>query len=225
MSDRFASVRTPDQLRTIFGIGGQVPNWPPCWNVAPNRKAPVVCARTAGRSIELLTWGFRSTLPSDERREPAPHNARAETVTSSRLFGEAFRERRCLVPVDAFYEWCGPTAARRPFAFARMDGRPAALGGFWSRADPDDDHDDHEPEASGTFAILTVEASPALHALHERLPVVVEEPSWAVWLGEEGGDVETLLRASAPFALRSWPVGSALEDPDNDGPALLEPID
>jgi hypothetical protein len=60
-----------------------------------------------------------------------PINARSETVARSPLFKEAFARRRCLVPAAAYYEWRHDPSGKTPFAIARQDGEPVALGGMW----------------------------------------------------------------------------------------------
>ena len=215
MSTHLACLRTPDQLCALFGIRGLVPNWPSSWNVKSGDVAPVVFRTADGRSLRLLRWGFVNAAMRDEVGDLAPLHARAETVTSSHLFGASFRDHRCLVPVDAFY-LRGPADGATPTAQARMDGRPAALGGVWSG--------DAANEGAGTFAILTLE--PPTHAASpDRSPVLIEEQDWATWLGEKEGEVVALLRPSAPWVLRSWPVGFGIDDPNLDGPDLLLPID
>jgi putative SOS response-associated peptidase YedK len=38
-------------------------------------------------------------------------------------FRYAFHRRRCIVPVDGFFEW--------PYAIAMKDGSPFGIGGLW----------------------------------------------------------------------------------------------
>ena len=212
MSDHLACFRPPDQLRALFGIAGAVPNWAPSWNVGGGDAAAAVCRREGARSLRLLRWGFVRAAMRDAVGDVTPLHARAETVTSSHLFAEAFRDNRCLVPADAFYL----RAAGTTVAQARMDGRPAALGGIWS--------DDAAGEVAGTFAILTLERQ--TNAVSpDRLPVLIEESDWGTWLGEDAGEVASLLRPTASALLRAWRVGPGIDEPGRDGPDLLEPVD
>jgi putative SOS response-associated peptidase YedK len=50
-----------------------------------------------------MRWGFVS--PTTKERKLAPINARAETLSTSPMFRDAFRRHRCLVVADGFYEW------------------------------------------------------------------------------------------------------------------------
>ncbi len=216
MSDHLACFRTPDHLRALFGIAGAVPNWPPSWNVGRGARTPAVCRYEGARSLRLLRWGFVRDAMRDAVGDVAPLHARAETVTSSHLFADAFRDNRCLVPADAFYLRASGNGGT-PVAAARMDGRPAALGGIWS-------DDDAAGEIAGSFAILTLERQ--FNAVSpDRMPVLIEESDWGTWLGEDAGEVMSLLRPTAAALLRAWPVGAGIDDPGRDGPDLLDPLD
>jgi putative SOS response-associated peptidase YedK len=74
-----------------------------------------------------------------------------------------------------------------------------------------------------TFATLTTEANPSLALIQERMPVIIERTDWPLWLGEEDGDVMTLLRPVPADRLRMWSVERAVNSVRNDGPALLMP--
>ncbi|MGH9353865.1 MAG: SOS response-associated peptidase family protein [Terriglobia bacterium] len=39
-----------------------------------------------------------------------------------------------------------------------------------------------------TYCIITVPASGALAEIHDRMPLVLNEPDWPVWFGETPGD-------------------------------------
>ncbi len=94
-------------------------------------------------------------------------NARAETITASPAFRDAFVRKRCLVPVDSFYEWKREGTVRQPFRIVRRDGRPLALAGLWAGwRDPATD------TVRRTFTIVTTTPNDALADLHDRMPVV-----------------------------------------------------
>src|SRR5262249_2122748 len=66
-----------------------------------------------------------------DRRAAAPINAKSETVRDLPTFRDAYRKRRCIMPVDEFREWkaikCQKT--KQPYAIAMKDGRPFGLAG------------------------------------------------------------------------------------------------
>ena len=57
-------------------------------------------------------WGLTPPWLTDLSRTPA--HARAETLAEQPMFREAFRQRRCLLPANGFYEWRG-TQRKRPY--------------------------------------------------------------------------------------------------------------
>jgi putative SOS response-associated peptidase YedK len=46
-------------------------------------------------------------------------------------FRDAFQRRRCLVPLDSFYEWKKTAAGKQPYAIALADRRLMAMAGLW----------------------------------------------------------------------------------------------
>jgi putative SOS response-associated peptidase YedK len=135
------------------------------------------------------------------------------------MFRDALARRRCLVPADAFYEWRAMADGKQPYAIARQDGTPMAFAGLWEgwRA-PDG-------TAMRTFAILTTAANTTMSILHDRMPVVLEEDHWPVWLGETDSDAPALMRPAADDVLHLWPVSRTVNSVRNNGAELLDRID
>ena len=153
-------------------------------------------------------------------------NARAETITSSPAFREAFRRRRCIVPVDSFYEWKREGTVRQPYCVVREDGRPLALAGLWAGW-----HDPSIEEVRRTFTIVTTTPNDTMADLHDRIPVVLGEGSWDRWLadGRTGPAVDpaellAMLEPSDEVAVRIYPVNRYVNDVRRDGPELIEPL-
>jgi putative SOS response-associated peptidase YedK len=61
--------------------------------------------------------------------------------------------------------------------------------------------------------------------LHERMPVILEQPDWSAWLGEEPADPAALLRPAADGTLRLWQIDKRVGNVRNDGPDLLIPVE
>jgi putative SOS response-associated peptidase YedK len=218
MCGRFASALPPEELARIFATTGPLPNTAPNWNVAPTQPAVAVRLHpeSGARTLGLLTWGLLPFFTRDAAKAVRPFNARAETVASSGMFRDAFARRRCLVPADAYYEWQTSPAGKVPYAIARANGAPLALGGLW------EGHRAADGEITRSFAIVTVPANAALAHLHARMPLVLEPKDWAAWLGEVVTDPATLLHPAAEGVLRAWPVSKAVNNVRNNGAALLK---
>jgi putative SOS response-associated peptidase YedK len=85
-----------------------------------------------------------------------PINAKAETISRLPMFRDAYARRRCIVPVDGFFEWKAIKGqrAKQPFAIAMKDGSPFGIAGLWKNwKDPATD------QWLRTFAIITVPAN------------------------------------------------------------------
>jgi putative SOS response-associated peptidase YedK len=149
----------------------------------------------------------------------APINARSETVADKPTFRHALRKRRCLVPADGFYEWAAHDGRKQPYCFRPWDGRPWAFAGLWERWEG--------PQGQlESCCILTTGANDLVRPVHDRMSVILPERHWAAWLDaglQDAGELVPLLRPYPADAMRAYPVGSAVNNPKNDGPVCLEP--
>jgi putative SOS response-associated peptidase YedK len=219
MCGRYASILPAEFLAGIFGTSGPLPNLEPTWNMAPTKDAPIVRLdpATGDRCLAVAKWGLVPFFTKDVGKARKPINARSESVARSAMFKEAFAGRRCLVPAAAYYEWRHDPSGKTPFAIARQDGEPVALGGMW------DEWRSPDGEMLRSFATLTTPANPQLALIQDRMPIIIERADWAMWLDEAEGDPQTFLRPLAADRLRLWPVSRAVNNVKNDGPELLEP--
>lgn len=221
MCGRFASYLPPDSIRALFRTTNAVPNLPSSWNVAPMQAAMVVRLNpeTNDRHLDLLKWGLIPHFTKDLKAARKPINARAETVASSGMFRGALERRRCLVPADAFYEWRAMPDGKQPYAIGRKDGAPLAFAGIWEGWRRPDG------ETLRSFAILTTSANATMHPLHDRMPVILEDEHWPVWLGERAGQPTGLMRPAYDGLLHLWAVSRAVNSVRNNSPDLLDRIE
>ena len=133
-------------------------------------------------------------------------------------FREAYRKRRCILPVDGFFEWKAIKGrrAKQPYAVGMKDGSPFGIAGIWENW--------KEPKSGEwirTFAIITTDANELVAEIHNRMPVILPASGYVRWLGEEEDPRELML----PFpsqAMRMWPISTRVNKPENDDPSVLD---
>jgi putative SOS response-associated peptidase YedK len=222
MCGRFAQQRPASELAERFAAEPLVDDPGGRYNVAPTDEALVVVQRDARRAVTAYRWGLIPHWATSARSAGKAINARAETVASSPLFRDALDRRRCLVPVEAFYEWRRDGTRRLPYAIRRADGDLLVLAGLWSGW--------REPATSQvrrTFTIVTAPANAAIAPLHDRMPVILEPGAWDRWLDPGAADAAEVLGLLVPEAtvqLDIYPVSRLVNDVRNDGADLLQPI-
>jgi putative SOS response-associated peptidase YedK len=213
------------ELKIKFGIADDypLPNYAPSWNVAPTDQVPIVRyhPKEGHRTLDLMRWGLVPYWAKDTKIGFSTINAMAETVDTKPVFREAFLRRRCLVPVDNFYEWAKVGKERLPYAIALADRRLMALAGLWETW--------RSPtgEIVRSFTIITTAANELLAPIHNRMPVILDPAAWPVWLGEEPAaptQVKALLLPCAAAGMTAWRVGKAVGNVRNNAPSLFEAI-
>ena len=222
MCGRSTQQRPASELAEIFGAEPLVDDPGGHYNVAPTDDALVVVQRDERRGLTAYRWGLIPHWATEVRVGSKMINARAETITSSPAFRDAFVRKRCLVPVDSFYEWKREGTVRQPYRIVRRDGRPLALAGLWAGwKDPASD------VVRRTFTIVTTTPNEAIAGLHDRMPVIVAEDAWARWLDPapaDPGELLGLLVPSEEVELDVYAVVRDVNDVRRDGPELIAPL-
>jgi putative SOS response-associated peptidase YedK len=214
-------VQASDLLRYALVDGLSVPKppiKPPSYNVAPSQLLYLFRENheTGERTLDLLRWGLipHGCIDGDGGRKPI--NARAESVARLPTFRAAYDKRRCIVPVDCFFEWHAikGVRARQPFAVAMKDRTPFAIGGLWENW-----RDPQSGEWIRTIVIITVPSNELVAQIHDRMPLILPKAAYERWLGEER-DPHDLLVPFPADTMAMWPVSTRVNSPEN---SLLDP--
>jgi putative SOS response-associated peptidase YedK len=222
MCGRFSQQRPASELAEIFAAEPLAEELGARYNVAPTDDALVVVQRDERRAITAYRWGLIPHWAEAAKVGSRMFNARAETLTASPAFRDAFRRKRCLVPVDGFYEWHREGGRRQPFTIGRADGRPLVLAGRWSGW-----HDPAADRVVRTFTIVTTAPNDQMAGLHDRMPVIVPDAAWERWLDPklaDPGELQGLFEPNDEVELRIQPVSPLVNNVRNDGPALIAPL-
>lgn len=217
MCGRFAITLPTDAMAQLFSAAPandlpEVPNY----NVCPTTQIHAVLgADDLSRRLVSMRWGFIPKWYKSPNDGPLLINARAETIAEKPAFREACRARRCLIPVSGFYEWTKDSEGMR-WPWFISGPAPLALAGVWQEWT-------HEDETLTTCAIVTTVANETMSKVHHRMPVVIDEEDWGLWLGEKGHGAATLMKAAEEDLLSFHQVDRAVNSNRASGPELIEP--
>ncbi len=184
------------------------------------------------RELRVVRWGLVPSWAKDPSIGGRLINARAETIDSKPAFRKAFAKRRCLLPADGYYEW-QPTqvdgrTVKQPYFITRRDGGPLAMAGIYELWRDRELPDDHERAWLWTAAIITTSAPDELGRIHDRMPMIIDENSWADWLdpaSDDPADLRALLAPATAGGLDWHPVSTAVNSVRHNGAELIEPIE
>jgi putative SOS response-associated peptidase YedK len=213
----------PARIRARFGLdeSTKLADEVPRYNIAPTDPVLAVRPNEHGqRELGRLRWGLFPGRWAERRSGPPLINARAETLGRQPAFAESFRERRCLIPADGFYEWRDAESGKTPVWISLADGELFAFAGIWAALPSRDGSADLH-----SCAIVTCEPNELIRPIHDRMPVVLTPDAEARWLEPDAREEEvaSLLVPAPEDLLVVREVVDAVNDVREDGPHLLEP--
>lgn len=214
-------------MKELFGFEN-LPNLPPRFNVAPTQPVAIVRQPESGsRELASLRWGLIPHWAKDASMASKMINARAETVDDKPVFREAFARRRCLVPVDGFYEWRMEDGKKQPFRIGMKGGDLFAFAGLYEGWEATEDAANwSKGELIETFTIITTTANEKLQPIHARMPVILPPDDYEKWLSpaNDSASLKQMLRPYPAEPMAFYRVGMAVNNVRNDGPDVIEPL-
>jgi len=131
MCGRFAFYSPAEATAALFGVDDTL-DIKPRYNIAPTQFVAAIRKDDQG-TLELTTlrWGLVPFWAKDPAIGNRMINARAETLAEKPSFSNAYRERRCLVLADGFYEWHTEGGVKVPYFISLASGSPFAFAGLW----------------------------------------------------------------------------------------------
>jgi putative SOS response-associated peptidase YedK len=179
-----------------------------------------VIANADQRKLELFKWGLIPSWAKDSKIGYRLINARAETLAEKPSFRTALKRRRCLILVDGFYEWKKDGKNKTPMYIQLNDGTPFAFAGLWETWKGPDD------KLIKSCTIITTDANTLLKEIHDRMPVILPDKAWPLWLTPEELPAEKTLPLLKPFAasrMKAVAVSALVNNPRFDSPECVVP--
>lgn len=239
MCGRFVSTAGPDRIAAYFDT--VLPTEAPTeslgenYNVAPTQDIYGVVAAADGTArVDMFHWGLIPSWAKDRKIASRMINARAETLAEKPSFKSLLATKRCIVPMDGFYEWMpgtpdGPLNAKgkplkQPMYIHRPDDDLLAVAGLWTAwKDPDDP----EGRFLHSATIITTAANATMAAVHDRMPAILTSDRWSDWLDPANRDLDALtalLDGGPVEPLTIDAVSTDVSNVRNNRPDLIDPV-
>ena len=223
MCGRFSLVRDGTQLLGSFP-GFLFPDDPQQrYNIAPSLQVLAI-PNDGSRTARSLGWGLIPSWARDPKIGNRMINARAETLAEKPSFRSAYKNRRCLVLADGFYEWRKePTVGGKTPMYVRLRSEEAfAFAGLWETwREPDDG-------SRETCTVITTVPNTLMAGIHNRMPVILPPDAYDAWLDPEPRhpeDPDPILTAYPSELMEAYPVSDRVNNPRNDGPDCIRPCE
>jgi len=224
MCGRYRLTAKERWLSTYFNLDPEDVDWAARWNVAPTQEVATIRQdrKEPKRIFKLMRWGLIPYWAKDSSFRGSTINAVSETAAEKPAFREPLSRRRCLIPADGFYEWKRTgLKTKQPYNIGMADDGLFAFAGLWDRWNAQDGN------VIESCTILTTAANALLKAIHNRMPVILKPDDYDRWLDPgitNPTRVADLLRPFDPRLMRVFPVSTAVNRVENDGPECAEEI-
>lgn len=223
MCGRFALTLPSKKVMAQFNIKEEV-DLKPRYNIAPSQQIAVVRQKpNFNNELLMMRWGLIPFWAKDTKMSYKMINARGETLAEKPSFKGPFKKRRCLIPANGFYEWQKiPGEKMKQPHFIHMKGKHLfAFAGLW---------EEWENPADGKMVlsctIVTTGANKLLSRIHDRMPVIVKESQYGIWLGQTSGPdrLNELIRPYDPFKMSSYKVSGMCNKAEYDAPGCIKRV-
>ncbi len=221
MCGRFTLTADPAALQAAFPNFSFPPQYAPRYNIAPGQPIMVI-ANAAPHRADFFAWGLVPFWAKDPSPGSRMINARAETLAEKPAFRGPLKYKRCLILADGFYEWKAVEGkkVKIPYFIRLASGKPFAFAGLWDEW--------HAPDGGRlrSAVIITTAPNALMSALHNRMPVILSESDYALWLDPAPRAATDLLPLLHPYpadAMHAYPVSTLVNSPTNDRPECVLP--
>ncbi|HNV50492.1 MAG TPA: SOS response-associated peptidase [Bacteroidales bacterium] len=190
----------------------------PNYNCAPSQLLPVI-TNDKSISFNFFRWGLIPFWAKDISIGNKLINARSETILEKPSFRNAFRQRRCLVSADAFYEWKQEVKEKIPYRIFLKNQNIFSMAGIWEKCKLPNG------ETIFSFAIITTQPNTLMTKIHNRMPVILDKKGEDLWINNtDEKELTNLLKPFPAEQMTAYRISNLVNSPRNNSPKIIEPI-
>jgi len=191
----------------------------PNYNAAPSHMMPIINNQDPDR-IQLYRWGLIPFWAKDEKIGYRMINARVETLMEKSAFKNAVKHRRCLVPMDGFYEWKKEGNTKTPYRIILPETPIFTAAGLW------ESWKDSKGKEIFSFTVITQKPNTLMSTIHDRMPAILSPEQERLWIDNElsAADAISLIEPYPSELMSAYKVSARIGNVRNNDKYLLDPI-
>jgi len=211
------------EIKIRWNLFNDLPELKRSYNIGPDgRELAVVVRSDAGNQGRLMHWPLIPSFAKEMRLKYSTSNATAERLRESPTYKRLVDKRRCLIPINGFYEWQGAKPPKTPFYIYLKSRDPFGLAGLWDTW--------KQPDGSllESFTIITTEPNELMRTIHRRMPVILhrdDEERWLDCSATSFDNVQTLLKPFPAKLMAAHVVSKRINNPKYDAPDCIAPVE
>ena len=211
LEERFGATFYSDDLESYNPL--------PNYNVAPTHYMPVITSSDQ-EHINIYRWGLLPFWAKDTKIAYKMINARIETILEKNAFKKAVEQRRCIIPMDGFYEWKREGKEKLPFRIQTTDQEIFSVAGIWEK------WKSPEGEEVFTFSVITKKPNAIMEGIHDRMPALLLPQQEKLWLDEElpAKEAIALITDYPAEYMKAYRVSQKVNSVRNTDASLIEPV-
>ena len=187
----------------------------PNYNTVPSNNLYVLTSKKDLRVIKTVSWGI---TPKWSKKKLI--NARIETLQQKPSFRNLLNTNRCLIICDGYYEWKKERVGSQPYYIFKKSKKLILMAGLWTESNLNSEKNVY------SCAIITKPTQHNISEIHNRMPLILHLSDVDTWLNSKDNSydyfISDLLYSNIELEYHS--ISKAINDPFNNNPELLNPI-
>ncbi len=178
------------------------------YNAHPTQQLPIIKSYSNGKALELCAWGLVPAWSKKLDKFSPLINARKETLIEKVTFKNLIQTSRCIVPADGYYEWKREDKTKTPYYFTKENDELMFFAAIYQ---------------NNQFCLITREATKKIIAIHHREPLIIDQSQINNYLNVKK-DAMKILNSIKPPELKFHEISKDINNPVNNDPALIKPL-
>ena len=181
MCGRFVSYKNLNKIKNIFNVSNSDFNITQSYNISPGQDVNIILSYKFENYLLSSNWGY-NFINTKTQNNQTVINSRIETINSKLLFKDSFLKRKCIIPVNGYFEWSQQEGEKKPYFIQLGAGELIYLAGVWRKEKYNDDK-------RRVFSIITKAANSKINKIHHRMPVVLNTNNAQDYLETKDNDL------------------------------------
>jgi putative SOS response-associated peptidase YedK len=193
----------------------------PNFNVAPTHYMPVITNEDPSH-ISIHKWGLIPYWAKDSKIGVMMINARIETILEKPTYKSTLKSKRCLVPMDGFYEWKKNGKEKQPYRIQTKSQEIYSCAGLWETWKDEND----SGNVIYSFTIITIPSNEFMSQIHDRMPAILTQDQEQLWLTENflPEDLPNFLIPYPSDDMKMYPVSQKVNSVRENNASLIAPV-